>query len=89
MRFPKKLKVMMAHGIPQRTLKPHRRMKYKTSTTATMSWKQDNILLDFLSEIKRKILDKICPDQKCIIGRYNLLKNTGEIIHDQMPYRDY
>ena len=64
-------------------------MEYKNSTTATISWKQDTILLDFLSEIQRKILDKIFPDQEYIIGTYNLLKNTGEIMHDQMPHRDY
>ena len=64
-------------------------MKYKNSGTATIAWKQDTLLLDFLSEIRIKILDKIFPDQKYIIGKYNLLKNTGEITHDNMPHRDY
>ena len=68
---------------------PHRKMKYNNSDTSTSAWKQDTLLLDFLIEIKRKILDKTFPGQTCIIGRYNLLKNTGEITHDQMLHRDY
>ena len=64
-------------------------MKYKNNTRATIAWKQDTLLLDFLSEIKRKILDKIFPDQKYIIDNYNLLKNPGEIMHDQMAHQDY
>ena len=51
--------------------------------------KQDTFLLDFLSNIQRLILDKIFHDQQYIIGKYNLLKNTGEIKHDQMHHRDY
>ena len=64
-------------------------MKYMTSIAATTAWKQDTLLLDFLSESQRLILDKISPDRTYIIGNYNLLKNTGEITHDQMPHRDY
>ena len=64
-------------------------MKYNTGTTATIMFKQDTFLLDFLSEIKRKILDEIFPDQKYIIGNYSLFKNTSEITHDQMPRRNY
>ena len=67
----------------------HRKMKYKTSVIATSAWKQDTLLFDFFIETKRKILDKTFPGQKYIIGRYSILKNTGEIMHDQMLRRDY
>ena len=71
------------------TAESYRKMKYKNSTTATIAWNQDNLLLYFFSEIQRPILDKICPDQKYIIGNYNLLKNTGDIMYDKIPHRDY
>ena len=68
------------------TAESHHNMKYKTSATATIAWKQGTLLLDFLSDIQRQILDKIFPDQTYIIREYNLLKNTGEITHDQIPH---
>ena len=69
------------------TAESHHKMKYKNSATATIAQKQDTLLLEFLSEIQRLMLDNIFPDQTYIIGKYNLLKNTGEIAHDQMPHR--
>ena len=71
------------------TAESHRKMKYNNSETATIAWKQDTLVLDFISEIKRKILDNIFHDQKYIIGKYNLLNNTGEIMYNQMPHRNY
>ena len=64
------------------TAESHHNMKYKNSAIATIGWKQDTLLLDFLSEIQRTILDEIFPDQKYIIGKHILLKNTGEITNE-------
>ena len=71
------------------TAESHRKMEYNTSATATSACKNDTLLLDFLYEIKRKILDKIFPVQTYVHGRYNILKNTYEITYDQMLHRDY
>ena len=71
------------------TTESHHKMKYKTSATSTIAWKQDTLLLDFLSNIQRQILDTIFSDQQYIISKFNLLKNTDDITHYQMPHRYY
>ena len=39
------------------TAESHHKTKYKNNGKVTIAWKQDNFLLYFLSEIKRKFLD--------------------------------
>ena len=49
--FSKKVKVNDGTWTYILTTESHRKMKYKNSTTVTIVWKQNTLLLYFLSEI--------------------------------------
>ena len=42
-----------------------------------------------LKDIKELLYDKLFPGKNYIIGKHNLLKNTGVIANDQPPHTDY
>ena len=67
----------------------HRLMKYSNQSKVPVTW-NDVELLSFRSQIETRLLSKIpLTITPYIIGKFNLLMNSGIIKDDQDPHFDY
>ena len=64
-------------------------MKYKHNSTPHVMWSTDKRCSDLLGEIKTELLDKHLEGANYIIGKFNLLKNNGDVPTDQQAHTDY
>ena len=63
-------------------------MKYKhTTISKPKDWKE-GCGQDLITNLKRKLFDKVLPTVEYIIGNHNRLKNTSLIKYDQILHKD-
>ena len=67
----------------------NRQMKYNSNSRTPTSW-NDIDLVQFQCDIETMLLSKLLhPNHKYRIGKFNLLKNSGYLEHDQDVHCDY
>ena len=64
-------------------------MKYKHNPNPHVNWSKDKHCLNFLEEIKTKLLDPNLKGGNYIVGKFNLIKNNGDVPTDQQAHTDY
>ena len=67
----------------------NRVMKYKNSSTPHPNWSKQSNCVQFLREIRTKLLDKILNGDNNIVGKFNLIKNNADVPSDQQVHTDY
>jgi len=66
----------------------HHKTKYDHGSVVHPEWGKNNIK-KMCDNMKTQIYDKLLNSGKYIIGRKNLLKNSGLVDSDQLPHADY
>ena len=64
------------------------KLKHNISSKITKEWSTDPSV-NLLTKYNKLVLDKILEREDCIVGKYDILKNDGAILYDQIPHRDY
>ena len=64
-------------------------MKYKHNSNPHSNWSQDQNCAVFLEKIKTKLLDHNLKGGNYILGKFNLIKNNGDVPTDQQAHTDY
>ena len=77
----------------------NRVMKYRHDSKPHANWNKDDSCKQFLNHLQTKVLDKVFKkpefvydipeDSQYILGKYNLLKNNGNVSMDQQAHTDY
>lgn len=67
----------------------NRVMKYKHSSIPHTNWSQEGHCCKFLKEIKTHVLDRILNGDNYIVGKFNLIKNNGDVPLDQQAHTEY
>ena len=67
----------------------NRVIKYKHNSNPHVNWSKDKNCSVFLEEIKTKLLDQILKGGNYIVGKFNLIKNNGDVPSDQQARIDY
>ena len=63
-------------------------MKYKLGSPMHSNLRTDNWMVTLMQTIKQFFYRNL-PNRKYCFGKYNLLKNDGEVKEDQKPHYDY
>ena len=64
-------------------------MKYKHNSNPHVNWSEDYRCSNFLEQIKTKLLDHNLKGANYIVGKFNLIKNNGDVPTDQQAHTDY
>ena len=65
-----------------------RLMMYDHQSIPDKRWRDVKVISLFVL-IKKNILDRILPHDDYILGKFNVLKNSHEILNNQVPYYDF